>query len=105
MFKRLETKSVKPLTISFEGQKIKVLENDNVASALLRGGYLECREAGENDMRGPFCMMGTCFECLVKIDGKPNQQACQTPVYENMQIFKQVTPSLTIPEKKENVDE
>ena len=41
----------------------------------------------------------------IKIDGKPNQQACQTPVYENMQIFKQVTPSLTIPEKKENVDE
>ena len=28
--------------------------------------------------RGPFCMMGVCFDCLVEIDGLPNRQACMT---------------------------
>jgi NADH dehydrogenase/NADH:ubiquinone oxidoreductase subunit G len=31
-------------------------------------------------------MMGVCFECLVEIDGIPNQQACMTPVKEGMQV-------------------
>jgi NADH dehydrogenase/NADH:ubiquinone oxidoreductase subunit G len=31
-------------------------------------------------------MMGVCFECLVEIDGVPNQQACMTPVRSGMRI-------------------
>jgi predicted molibdopterin-dependent oxidoreductase YjgC len=34
--------------------------------------------------------MGVCHECLVEIDGKPNQQACLTTVRDGMRIKKQV---------------
>lgn len=34
-------------------------------------------------------MMGTCFECLVEIDGEPNRQACLTLVREGMDIKRQ----------------
>jgi hypothetical protein len=36
--------------------------------------------------RLPYCMMGICFDCLMTIDGVPNQQACQLEVRENMTI-------------------
>ena len=39
--------------------------------------------------RGPFCLMGACFECLVMIDGKPNRQACMAEVAENMEVHRQ----------------
>jgi len=26
--------------------------------------------------RGPYCMMGICFDCLAEIDGMPNRQSC-----------------------------
>ena len=35
-------------------------------------------------------MMGVCFECLMEIDGTPNQQACLVPVAENMRINRQL---------------
>jgi predicted molibdopterin-dependent oxidoreductase YjgC len=34
-------------------------------------------------------MMGVCFECLVEIDGRPNQQACMTRVREGMRVRRQ----------------
>jgi hypothetical protein len=36
--------------------------------------------------RGPFCMMGVCFECLVTIDGRGSQQACLVIVAPGMRI-------------------
>jgi len=36
--------------------------------------------------RAPYCMMGVCFECLMEINGMPNQQACLIPVAEGMRI-------------------
>ena len=34
-------------------------------------------------------MMGVCFDCLMEIDGVPNQQACMVPVAEGMAIRRQ----------------
>ena len=38
--------------------------------------------------RGPFCMMGVCFDCLVEVDGVPNVQGCMTLVSDGMQVRK-----------------
>jgi len=38
--------------------------------------------------------MGVCFECLVEIDGRPNQQACQAMIRDGMQIRRQQAPDL-----------
>ena len=36
------------------------------------------------EKRAPYCLMGTCFECLMEIDGIANRQACMTIVAEGM---------------------
>jgi predicted molibdopterin-dependent oxidoreductase YjgC len=33
--------------------------------------------------------MGTCFDCLVEVDGVPNRQACQIPVTEGLTVCSQ----------------
>ena len=37
-------------------------------------------------------MMGVCFECLVVIDGVPNQQACMIEARDGMRIERQLGP-------------
>ena len=39
--------------------------------------------------RAPYCMMGVCFECLMEINGEPNQQGCLVTVTEGMLIDRQ----------------
>ncbi|MDB5980489.1 MAG: NAD(FAD)-dependent dehydrogenase [Pseudomonas sp.] len=64
-----------------------VPEYMTVAAALLSIGVTQVRETPvSNAPRAPFCMMGACFECLVEIDGVPNQQACMTLVRQGMTI-------------------
>ena len=87
MFKRLDRMDEPTVTITIEEQSIEVPESDSVASAMLAAGMLTARTTPVSGApRSPFCLMGTCFECLVEIDGVPNQQACQTPVRDGMNI-------------------
>jgi len=73
--------------IDIDGNKIQVPAHLTVAEALLATGNSTCRTSQvSGEPRGPFCMMGVCFECLVEIDGVPNQQACMTTVRAGMQV-------------------
>ena len=92
MFRSISTAKRKHVKIRFEGVLIKAEEGETVACSLLRSGFYHFRSAGLKDLRGPYCMMGTCFECLLEIDGKPNCQACQTVVSEGMEIKRQKPP-------------
>ena len=94
MFKRSVLSQASPVNrVSFfwEGQEKLCEDGDTVAAALLSNGVRTSREhpvTGEG--RAPFCMMGTCFECLVEIDGVPNKQACQVKVSKGMQVRRQI---------------
>ncbi len=95
MFKTTTSQSGRAVHLSFEGEVIAAFDGDNVAAALLRVGKLQFRTAAKNDGRGHYCMMGVCFQCLVEIDGKPNQQACQIIIRDGMQIRRQQAPNIT----------
>ena len=41
------------------------------------------------EKRAPFCFMGVCHECLMEIDGMPDQQACIIEVKNGMTIKRQ----------------
>ena len=87
MFQRLTDLIRKPVLFSFEGQDIEALEGDTLAAALLASGINSLRDAPVSGAkRGPYCMMGVCFECLVVIDGKPDQQSCMVVVRDGMTI-------------------
>ena len=87
MFKRLHDINEPTVTITIEDRQIKVPASDSVAAAMLAAGIVTARATPISGAhRGPYCMMGTCFECLVEIDGVPNQQACRTQVREGMNV-------------------
>ncbi|NVK30456.1 MAG: (2Fe-2S)-binding protein [Gammaproteobacteria bacterium] len=75
---------------SFDGRQIAFEPGMTIASALLIAGVKSLRTTQVNGVpRGPFCMMGSCFDCLVIVDGEPNQQACQIEAQPGMQVLPQ----------------
>ena len=84
MFKRLSNKN--PVSFTFDGRHISACEGDSVAAAIVASGQLSVRKSHvSHSARGPFCMMGACYECLVQYNGK-TVQACMLLVEPEMQI-------------------
>lgn len=87
MFRRLEDNPDDLVTISIEGELVDVVAGETVAAAMLASGYFHCRTTPvSRSPRAPFCMMGVCYDCMVVIDGQPNQRACRQRVQEGMVI-------------------
>ncbi|NIZ09317.1 FAD-dependent oxidoreductase [Pseudooceanicola sp. HF7] len=83
---------------TFDGQEITCASTDVVAAALTAAGHRAFRQTDTEAKRGIFCGMGVCQDCLVTVDGQPNQRACMTPVREGMKVETQVArPPLTPP--------
>ncbi len=71
---------------------IEAVPSDTVASALLRAGHYACtRSPKYRRARGPYCLLGDCGSCQLRIDGQPNLRACTTPVCDGMEISSQNT--------------
>lgn len=86
MFRRLYDEAP-ALTITVNGVATIARSGDTVASALLLAGHIAFRRTMVSGAaRGPYCAMGTCFECLVTIDGEPSRQACLVPVRDGMTV-------------------
>ncbi|HXA69460.1 MAG TPA: (2Fe-2S)-binding protein [Stellaceae bacterium] len=87
MFRRLPEAAVGAVTIAVDGASVAARAGDTVAAALLASGIWAFRTSGvSGTARGPYCMMGVCFDCLVAIDGIGSRQACLVPVREGMRI-------------------
>jgi D-hydroxyproline dehydrogenase subunit gamma len=89
---RISAKAVVPreratVSIVFEGATVSAFEGQTVAQALVAANGGACRTTPvSGSARAPYCLMGVCFDCLVEIDGKQNQQGCLVPVREGMQV-------------------
>jgi D-hydroxyproline dehydrogenase subunit gamma len=94
LFRRLEAPQAHPTVIlEVEGRSVAARLGDSVAVALLAAGLSHTRRSSiSGTPRAPWCLMGTCFECLVNIDGVPDRQACMTPVREGMRVRRQLDP-------------
>ncbi len=76
--------------ITFDGVPIAAQAGDTVAAALLAAGVAHFRDTPvSGTARGPWCMMGACFDCLVSIDGEPARQACMVVVAPGMRVERQ----------------
>ncbi len=94
MFKRLPEAQAEvtrnPVSVTVNGIEVACRHGDSVASVLLAAGILACRDTPvKGTPRGPFCMMGVCYDCLVNIDDLPNQQGCMVLVKPGMKIERQ----------------
>ena len=75
------------VTIVVDGTPVDARAGDSVAAALLGAGVTAFRAtAVSGAARGPFCMMGSCFDCVVTVDGQRNVQACLVRVADGMRI-------------------
>jgi len=74
------------VTVRFGSTELSLPRGENLAGALLVAGVIAFRHTPLSGApRGPFCMMGACYDCLVEIDGV-NRQACMLQVTEGLQI-------------------
>lgn len=75
------------LTIFWGDQAIKARPGESVATALLAAGITTTRTTAVSGApRGPYCMMGACFDCVAEVDGRGNVQTCMTPVRDGMRV-------------------
>jgi predicted molibdopterin-dependent oxidoreductase YjgC len=66
--------------VTVDGVPVTARAGASIAAVLLDTGHASWREtrvAGRP--RGLFCGIGVCFDCLVTVNGRPNQRACVTP--------------------------
>jgi hypothetical protein len=63
----------------FEGAQIEAYQGETVAAALLAHGERKFREDNLHQGRGPYCNMGTCFECVVEVRVPGDVTARDTP--------------------------
>jgi len=68
-------------TVTFDGRPVAALPGQTVAAALWAAGVTSWRGTrGGGRPRGVFCGIGVCFDCLVTVNGRPNQRACLVPL-------------------------
>ncbi|MGP3633130.1 (2Fe-2S)-binding protein [Streptomyces sp. 24-1644] len=66
--------------ILFDGRPVRALPGQSIAAALWAAGQLAWRTTRVNgNPRGAFCGIGSCFDCLATVNGRPNQRACLLP--------------------------
>ena len=66
-------------TFSFAGNEIPFEPGQSIGAALLAAGHRSWRTTRHQGApRGIFCGIGVCFDCVVTVNGRPNQRACLT---------------------------
>ncbi len=87
MFVHHGTQTNSIVTFYVDGKVVEVPATMSVAGALLVSGHISFRRTPvTGSTRGPWCLMGSCYDCLVNSDGVSGCQACATPVHEGMRI-------------------
>lgn len=74
------------VTVRVDGRVLSLRDGANLAAELLAAGVMPFRHTPVSGApRGPFCMMGACFDCLVEVGGT-TRQACLIEVSQGLEI-------------------
>ena len=78
------------MSFFFDGREIAAEPGQSVGAALIEAGYRSWRTTRHGGApRGLFCGIGVCFDCLVVVNGRPNQRACLTEVQDGDEVYPQ----------------
>lgn len=87
MFRKVETSSAPAVIIIVDGVAVEASAGDSVAAVLLHLPPPAVAAGWQpGDGRGPFCLIGTCFECRMEIDGIPDVRACLVRVRAGLTV-------------------
>jgi len=77
----------KEIEIFVNNHPVRAYEGETIGAALTAAGIRELRRTEQwKDPRGIYCCTGSCYGCLVTINGQPNIKACVTVVKAGQQI-------------------
>src|SRR5690242_15810242 len=83
---RFSTTDSPTASFSFDDIAVPMRAGETIAASLAAAGLHATRRTRDDSPRGPYCGMGACFECVVTIDGMPNQRACLTKARPGMAV-------------------
>ncbi|MEJ8566170.1 (2Fe-2S)-binding protein [Elongatibacter sediminis] len=94
MTRRIEnddTRRGAALTLNVDGQAVAAHAGETVATVLLAQGITAFNRTGSGQPRGPWCNMGTCYECQVRVREPGSgperwRRACLCRVSEGMSV-------------------
>jgi aerobic-type carbon monoxide dehydrogenase small subunit (CoxS/CutS family) len=90
------------IEFTFDGVAVAGREGEPIAAALFAAGFRVLRTMPRfGGVRGGYCMIGRCSDCMVVVDGIPNVPACLTPVTAGLDVRTQrglgETPAERVP--------
>jgi hypothetical protein len=75
---------------AFDDTEIAAEPGQSIAAALIAAGHRSWRSTRVGgEARGAFCGIGVCFDCLVTVNGRPNQRACLVEVRPGDRVERQ----------------
>jgi len=79
------------ITLKVDDNEVTGFEGETIATVLLAAGITTFNHTPDGRPRGPYCNMGTCFECQVKMAPNAGQdhrwvRACMAPARDGMDI-------------------
>lgn len=86
---------------TFEGERVEAYPGETVAAALIAGDRMPFRQDSRGSARGPYCNMGTCFECLVRVPSASGVEgevtwhtvrSCLTPATAGLMVRSERSP-------------
>jgi sarcosine oxidase subunit alpha len=83
----LDTRRPEPVEFTFDGATLAAYPGETIAAALIASNINGFRRDQHGRLRGPYCNMGTCFECMLEVragDSWSAVRACLTPVVAGM---------------------
>lgn len=90
MFRNVPDAARSKIRMTVDGEAVEAVEGEMVAGVLARlEPFFSRTNPVSGDRRAPYCMMGVCFECLVRVDGVSSVQSCLMPVREGMAVERQ----------------
>ena len=88
---RPSTSQNNSITIYIDDEAIQAVAGESVAAILIKQGITAVHSAPDKADRGPYCMMGVCFDCMVECEKGRSEQACQRYAEEGMKVYLPVT--------------
>lgn len=86
LFEPVAEEDARRVLVTFDEQEYYLPEGISLAAGLLAAGLTSLRKTPVSGAaRGPFCMMGACFDCLVEIEGV-TRQACMIEVRDGLVV-------------------
>lgn len=74
-------------TFRFDGRPYTAYSGETIGAALLAAGVRQLRPTRVHRAdRGMLCGIGSCYDCLVVVDGRPGQRACLTPATPDAEV-------------------